>query len=144
MLEVTSIEKGIVIDHIKAGHGIKLYRHLKLDTATFPVALISNCKSNKYGRKDIIKIQDLIELDFDKLGLIDPNISITIIENKITTKKMKLELPAFIEDVIICKNPRCITSNELQIPHKFKLIDREKRTYKCEYCEDIQIKLELK
>ena len=143
MLTVTSINKGIVIDHIKAGLGIKLFHHLRLDKAEFPVALISNCASKKLGKKDIIKIQNLIELDFKELGLIDPGLTISIIENNETIKKFKLELPEKVEDVLFCKNPRCITSIERNIVHVFQLVDRASATYKCEYCEETQNRMEL-
>lgn len=143
MLTVASIEKGIVVDHITAGLGYKLIRYLKIDKATFPIALISNVPSQKYGKKDIIKIQDIIEFDLAKLGLIDPNITISIINGGITTEKVKVQLPEKVEDVIICKNPRCITSIESNIPHKFELVDHYSKTYKCCYCEDLQKEFSL-
>ncbi len=143
MLTVTSIEKGIVIDHIKAGLGIKLFHYLKLDKAKFPVALIQNCESKELGCKDIIKIQNLIELDFEKLGLIDPDLTINIIEESKPMRKLKLELPQRVEDVIVCKNPRCVTAQEKQIPHVFTLVDSKQAVYKCEYCEEIQNRLEV-
>lgn len=138
MLTVTAIEKGIVIDHIAAGLGYKLIKYLKLNKAVFPVALISNVSSQKYGKKDIIKMQDLIEFDLAKLGLIDPNLTISFIDGGRTTRKVKLQLPEKVEDVITCKNPRCITSIEKYISHRFELVDRKTKTYKCCYCEDLQ------
>jgi len=144
MLAVAAIEKGIVIDHIQAGLGIKLFHYLGLDQAQFPVALISNVRSTKHGRKDIIKIQNLIELDFHKIGLIDPHLTINIIENEETTKKLKLTLPKQVEGVLICNNPRCVTSIEQQIPHIFTLVEEKSASYQCQYCEDIQARMNFK
>ncbi|MDF2557401.1 MAG: hypothetical protein K0R71_1229 [Bacillales bacterium] len=138
MLTVTSIKKGIVIDHITAGLGFRLMKYLKLNKASFPVALISNVPSKKYEKKDIIKIQDLIEFDLAKIGLIDPNITISFIDGGRTIRKVNVQLPNKVEDVIICKNPRCITSIEKNVSHKFELVDGKTKTYKCCYCEDFQ------
>ena len=143
MLTVNSIDNGVVIDHIRAGLGIKLFHYLKLDSVSFPVALIQNCESQKLGRKDIIKVQSLIKLSFELLGLIDPNITISIIENGVTAQKLKLSLPQRVEDVIHCKNPRCITAAERKISHIFTLVDAERALYQCEYCEEIQSGLEI-
>lgn len=137
MLTINSVKKGIVIDHIKAGLGIKLFNHLGLDKAKFSVALIMNVKSEKLGRKDIIKIENVIDLDYTVLGLIDPNITIDVIENEQIREKIKLKLPQRVENIIKCKNPRCITSAEQYIPHVFNLIDEENCEYKCEYCDEI-------
>lgn len=137
MLRINSIAKGIVIDHIKPGLGLKIFEYLKLDNANFTVALIMNACSKKYGRKDIIKIENEIDIDLAMLGFIDPNITVDIIENEKITKKINLSLPGVVEGIIKCKNPRCITSDERDIVHKFVLIDRNKGTYKCEYCDHI-------
>lgn len=137
MLEITSIRKGIVIDHIKPGYGIIIFKHLKLDKADFTVALIMNATSNKLGSKDIIKIENEIDIDLAMLGFIDANITVNIIENEIITEKIKLSLPARVEGIMECKNPRCVTSNERDIVHKFVLIDEKDGTYKCEYCDQI-------
>ncbi len=134
---VNKIEKGIVIDHIKAGLGIRLYYYLGLDKAQFTVALITNANSKRIGKKDIIKITNIIDIDYKVIGLIDNTATINIIENGTVTGKVPLSLPNSVENVIICKNPRCITSIEKHIPHIFKLQNPEKRTYKCRYCEDI-------
>ena len=142
-MNVDSIRNGIVIDHIRAGLGSKLFHYLGLDQVAFPVALIQNCESQKLGRKDIIKIQSPIELSFEKLGLIDPNITISIIENGQTVRKLKLSLPKRVEDVIRCKNPRCVTAAERGIPHIFTLVDAGKALYQCEYCEELQSGLEV-
>jgi aspartate carbamoyltransferase regulatory subunit len=97
-----------------------------------------NAVSSKLGRKDIIKIDNTIELNFDVLGLIDPNITVSIIENEKITKKIKLKLPERVENVLLCKNPRCITSTERNVPHIFHLDDAEKGTYRCEYCDEVR------
>lgn len=137
MLKINSISNGIVIDHIKAGVGIKIFNYLGLDKADFTVALIMNAPSIKLGRKDLIKIENVMDIDFTVLGLIDPNITIDIIENESIKEKIKLRLPERVDDVIKCKNPRCVTSIEKYIPHVFYLVDEEKGEYRCEYCDEI-------
>ncbi|HAE92325.1 aspartate carbamoyltransferase regulatory subunit [Tissierella praeacuta] len=137
MLNINSISKGIVIDHIKPGYGFFIFKHLKLDEANFTVALIMNATSKKHGRKDMIKIENVIDIDLAMLGFIDPNITVNIIEDEKITEKITLSLPDKVEGIIECKNPRCITSNERGIVHKFVLINEEKGTYKCEYCDQI-------
>lgn len=137
MLTITSIKNGIVIDHIGAGLGIKIFNYLGLDKADFSVALIINAESNKLGKKDIIKIENVIDIDFTVLGLIDPNITINVIENEVKTRKIKLEIPERVENVIKCKNPRCITSIEKYIPHIFYLVNADKGEYRCQYCDEI-------
>jgi aspartate carbamoyltransferase regulatory subunit len=139
MLEITSIEKGIVIDHIPAGYGIKLFNLLKLEKADYTVALIINAFSEKMGKKDIIKINNKIQLDVEFLGLINADITINIIEDGKIVKKVRLTVPEKVTNVIKCKNPRCVTSIESNIDHIFHLVDREKRSYRCEYCDDIII-----
>jgi aspartate carbamoyltransferase regulatory subunit len=136
MLNVDQIRNGIVIDHIKAGLGIQIFNWLGLGKAPYNVAFVVNANSNRMGRKDIIKIDNTIEIDFEILGLIDPNITVNIIENGEITKKIKLQLPEKVRDVLVCKNPRCITSTE-KIPHLFHLDDIKKKTYRCEYCDEI-------
>lgn len=136
MLNIDSIKNGVVIDHIKAGKGINIFNYLGLDKAEFPVALIMNASSKKYGKKDIIKIENHIDIDLTVLGLIDPNITINIIENEVTNEKVKLSLPKEVENVLECKNPRCITSIEKDIPQQFYLVDEENREYRCKYCDE--------
>lgn len=135
MLKIDSLEKGIVIDHIRAGLGMEIYNYLKLDKADFTVALIKNVKSKKLGKKDIIKVENVIDLDLKVLGFIDPNITIDIIENNEIINKINLELPEEVVNVVKCKNPRCITSIEQEIENKFKLVDRDKGIYRCIYCD---------
>lgn len=137
MLNINSITKGIVIDHIKPGWGLKIFDYLNLDNANFTVALIMNATSKKYGRKDIIKIENEIDIDIAMLGFIDPNITVNIIEGEIITEKINLSLPDRVQGIIKCKNPRCITSEERDIVHKFVLLDKNKGIYKCEYCDQI-------
>lgn len=137
MLTVNSIKNGIVIDHIKAGLGIKIFNYLGLDKAGFAVALIMNADSTKLKKKDIIKIENKIDIDLTILGLIDPNITVDIIEKETIREKIKLSLPHKVENIIQCKNPRCITSVEKYIPHVFHLVDHGRGEYKCEYCDEI-------
>lgn len=135
MLKVDSIEKGIVLDHIKAGKAMQIYKYLNLDNLDCSVAIIKNVKSNKLGAKDIIKINDNIDINLDVLGYIDPNITVNIIEDNKTVEKKCLELPEKIVNVAKCKNPRCITSIEQELDHVFKLADKENGIYRCLYCD---------
>lgn len=137
MLNIDSISKGIVIDHINAGYGYSIFKYLGLNKADFAVALIMNVPSKKFGKKDLIKIENVIDVDLTMLGFIDPNITINIIEDEKIIKKINLSLPERVEGIIECKNPRCITSEERDIVHKFILIDKENGIYKCEYCDQI-------
>lgn len=136
-LMINSIKKGVVIDHIKAGHGTDIFNYLGLDKADFTVALIINAQSTKLGKKDIIKIENEIDIDFAILGLIDPNITINIINDEIIQKKIKLKLPSTVEEAIKCKNPRCITSIERHIKHVFVLVDEKQGLYSCQYCDEL-------
>ncbi|MDR0551557.1 MAG: aspartate carbamoyltransferase regulatory subunit [Spirochaetaceae bacterium] len=138
MLNIDKIKNGIVIDHIKAGLGMHVFNWLGLDKTPHNVAFVINAQSKHMGKKDIIKIDNEIEINFDILGLIDPNITVNIIENEKITGKKKLRLPLRVEDVLICKNPRCITSTEKYIPHIFHLENPETGAYRCEYCDDIK------
>ncbi len=135
MLKVDSIERGIVLDHIKAGKAMEVYKHLNLDSLDCSVAIIKNVKSNKMGAKDIIKINDNIDINLDVLGYIDPNITVNIIENNVNAGKKRLELPKKIVNVAKCKNPRCITSIEQDLDHVFQLVNRETGLYRCLYCD---------
>lgn len=137
MLNIDSIKNGIVIDHIKVGYGFKIFNYLGLNNSDCRVALIMNAPSKKRGKKDMIKIENVMDLDFTMLGFIDPNITVNIIENEKIKEKISLSLPDRIEGIIKCKNPRCITSTERDIKHIFVLADEEKSIYKCEYCDHI-------
>ena len=137
MLNVGKIEEGFVLDHIEAGKSLSIYHHLKLDKLDCTVAIIKNAKSNKMGRKDIIKIEgDLTSLDLDVLGYIDHNITVNIIQDNRIVEKKTLKLPKKITNVIHCKNPRCITSIEQELPDVFCLSDEKTETYRWLYCEE--------
>ena len=132
---IGQIKDGIVLDHITAGRGMEIYNILGLGRLDCTVAMIKNAESEKKGKKDIIKIGQVIDLDFDVLGYIDPGITVNIIKDGQRVEKRQLKLPERIRNVIRCKNPRCITSVEQELPQIFTLTDREKRTYRCLYCE---------
>ncbi len=135
MLKVDSIERGIVLDHIQPGNSMEIYKALHLNDLDCSVAVIRNVKSNKRGLKDIIKINDKIDLNLDVLGYLDPGVTVNIIENGVTTEKKKLALPERIVNVVRCRNPRCITSIEQELDHVFRLTDRENGVYRCLYCD---------
>ncbi|WP_313339329.1 aspartate carbamoyltransferase regulatory subunit [Sedimentibacter sp.] len=135
MLNIDSVEKGLVIDHIQAGKAMEIYKYLNLDKTDCSVAIIKNAKSKKMGKKDIIKVEDNIHMDLKVLGFIDPTITINVIDNSAIIKKINLELPDEVENVVNCKNPRCITSIEQEIKHKFKLTDKNNKVYRCVYCD---------
>ena len=137
MLQITSIKNGFMLDHIKSGMGVKIFRYLHLDKLGHQVALIINADSKKMGKKDIIKIENIEEINYTVLGLLSPGITINEVRNEVIVNKIKPELPERIQDILICENPSCITSQEKYIPHNFTLVDREKGSYKCEYCEHI-------
>jgi len=137
MLNIDEIRNGLVIDHIKAGQGIRIFNWLRLDKLPCTVAFITNAVSERSGKKDIIKIDNNLSINFDVLGLIDPDITVNIIENERVTKKIKLSIPKKVENVLICKNPRCISSTEKYITHVFHLENSQNRTYRCEYCDEI-------
>lgn len=135
MLNIDSITNGVVIDHIKAGKGMDIYNYLKLGQLDRSVAVIQNVRSSKYGKKDIIKIEGIIDIDMDALGYIDPNITIITVANDEVVDKKRLKLPEKLSNVIKCKNPRCITSIEQGLAHEFRLFDKDKKIYYCIYCE---------
>ena len=132
---IGQIKDGIVLDHITAGRGMDIYRILGLDKLDCTVAMIKNADSVKKGKKDIIKIGQVIDLDFDVLGYIDPGITVNIIQDGKLAKREHLSLPERVRGIIHCKNPRCITSTEQELRHEFRLVDREKKLYRCIYCE---------
>ncbi len=134
-MKIDAIKNGLVIDHIEAGKGMEVYNFLKLDELDCSVALIKNVFSKKTGKKDIIKIDSAIDLNLDVLGYIAPEVTVNVIKDGQTVEKLKLTLPKTVKNVIKCKNPRCITSVEQGIDHVFKLVDEEKRIYRCIYCE---------
>ena len=138
MLNVGEIEEGFVLDHIQAGRAMTIYHDLGLDKLDCCVAIIKNARSEKMGKKDIIKVEgDVLEkIDLDVLGYIDHSITVNIIQNGVIVEKRKLHLPDRITNVLKCKNPRCITSIEQELPHIFFLADKEKEVYRCLYCEE--------
>lgn len=136
-MNIDSIKNGIVIDHIQAKKGLEIYNALNLDELDCSVAIITNAKSKKMGKKDIIKIDRNINLDLDILGYIDSNITINIIKNDVRVDKYHVELPKTIVDIKKCKNPRCITSVEQELKHVFVLTDKDKKSYRCKYCESL-------
>ena len=137
-MNIDSIRNGIVIDHIQAKKGLEIYEALKLGELDCSVAIITNARSEKMGKKDIIKIDKSIDLDLNILGYIDPNITINIIKDDKRVEKYHVELPKQIVNIIKCKNPRCITSTEQELKQVFILTDKEKKTYRCKYCEAIK------
>lgn len=137
MLNVGKIENGFVLDHIQSGQSLSIYHHLQLDKLDCTVAIIRNARSNKKGKKDILKVEGTLEdLNLDVLALIDKNITVNIIKDGEIVKKKDLVLPKEIKNVLKCKNPRCITSIEQGLPHVFVLSDENKEVYRCKYCEE--------
>jgi aspartate carbamoyltransferase regulatory subunit len=134
-MNIDSIQNGVVIDHITAGQGMKLYHLLKLDETDLSVAIIRNVVSRKMGKKDIIKIDADIPVNLDVVAYVDPGATVNIIRNGALVEKRQMELPETLTDVLVCKNPRCITSTEQELKHIFRLTDRENKVYRCIYCE---------
>lgn len=134
---VNTIQKGIVIDHITAGRGAKIIDFLDIDTKVNTIAFIMNATSKRHGKKDILKIENVTDIDLAVLGLIDHKATVNIIESGKIVRKINLSLPEKVTNVIRCKNPRCVTSVETNAPHIFHLIDAENKEYRCEYCDDI-------
>ena len=132
---IGQIRDGIVLDHITAGNAIRIYHVLGLDRLTCTVALIQNAISRKMGTKDIIKIGQVIDLDFDVLGYLDPGITVNVIRDGELAKREHLSLPETVYDIIRCKNPRCITSTEPAVRQEFRLTDRQKKIYRCIWCD---------
>lgn len=138
MLTVNSINCGIVIDHIAAGNGIKIFDKLKLGEVNFPVVLLINVSSSKLGRKDIIKIENKIDVDLTMLGLIDPNITVNIIEDNKIVNKMNINIPKEVQGLFKCKNPRCVSNFDEYVTPKFQLAHKNgKIHYRCSYCEEL-------
>lgn len=134
-MNIDSIKNGIVIDHITAGKGMELYKLLGLDFLDCSVALIKNVASRKMGKKDIIKIDSDFDVDTDILGFVDPDVTVNIIKDGKTAEKKTIGLPERLTNVLVCKNPRCISATEQELPQIFKLTDRQRRVYRCIYCE---------
>lgn len=135
MLNIGGLNQGVVIDHIEAGGAMKIYEYLHLEKLDCSVAIIKNAKSNKMGKKDIIKIEGPLMVDLDMMGVLDPTLTVNIIEDGKIIEKRHLRLPEQVTGIIRCKNPRCITSIEQELPHRFHLTDSKKGVYRCIYCE---------
>ena len=137
MLNISGIKEGVVLDHIQAGKSMEIYKYLGLGKMDCTVAIIKNARSSKMGRKDIIKIEGPLDsLDLEVLGYIDHTITVNIIRDERIVEKRCLSLPDRLVNVIHCKNPRCITSVEQELPHIFYLADKEKEVYRCQYCDE--------
>ena len=134
-MNVDEIKNGVVIDHIKAGQAMEIYKFLGLDKFDCTVAIIKNAQSRRMGKKDIIKIDSEVVPDLSVLGYIDHNLTVNIIKDGVNVSTYHPELPLEIVDIVKCKNPRCITSTEQELSHVFKLTDREHSVYRCIYCE---------
>jgi aspartate carbamoyltransferase regulatory subunit len=133
---VNSIENGIVIDHLSPGSGLKVLQYLEGDKRGGTVVLLMNAQSDKHERKDIIKIENLTDVDLSALGLLDSGATVNIIRDGQITEKIKLSLPEKVVGVITCKNPRCVTSVERGLPQVFHLVDGKVKEYRCEYCDE--------
>lgn len=137
MLSVGKIEEGFVLDHIPAGMSLDIYKYLHLDKLDCTVAIIKNVKSNKYGKKDLLKVECSVDiLDLDVLAVLNPDITVNVIKDAVIVEKKNLKLPKEIKGVLKCKNPRCITSIEQELPHVFRLTDEKRKIYRCAYCEE--------
>ncbi|MDO4438380.1 MAG: aspartate carbamoyltransferase regulatory subunit [Eubacteriales bacterium] len=136
-MNIDGVNTGIVLDHIQAGKSMQIYEYLGLEKLDSCVAVIQNVRSGKYGKKDIIKIDEIIDLNLEVLGFFDSNITVNYIKDGKLIDKKHLALPDHLTDVIKCKNPRCITSTEQEIRHEFELVDREKKVYRCIYCDTL-------
>ena len=134
-MNIDSIQNGIVIDHITAGRGMKLYELLGLEKLDCSVAIIKNVHSLKQGKKDIIKIDADIPVNLDVIGYVDPGVTVNVIRGGELVEKKRIDMPETLTNVIFCKNPRCITSCEQELKHIFKLTDRKHKVYRCLYCE---------
>ena len=134
-MNIDSIKNGYVLDHIEAGKSMQIYEYLNLADLDCSVAIIKNANSKKNRKKDIIKIDKKIDINMNVLGYIAPDITVNVIENSKIVEKMHMELPQELRNIVKCKNPRCITSQESDLPHIFTLTDKENRVYRCKYCE---------
>ncbi len=136
-MNIDSIKNGIVIDHITAGRGMEIFRLLHLDDLDCSIAIIKNVSSRKRGKKDIIKVDENIAVNTDILGYVDPGVTVNYIRDGVLIEKRKVELPHKLTNVILCKNPRCISSVEQELPHIFLLSDETNRDYRCIYCDTV-------
>lgn len=137
MIEITSIKEGIVIDHIKAGLGMEIFDQLNLRQLDDEVAIILNADSTQYGKKDILKIANNIDINLDVVSIIDPSATINIIKGEKVVDKLTLKLPKHVKGLLHCQNPKCVSTSERAVESEFSLIDEEEKTYKCDYCGHI-------
>ena len=137
MLEITSIKDGIVIDHIRAGLGMKIYELLDLEDLDSEIAIILNASSTRFGKKDILKIANNIKINLDAVSIIDPTATVNIIKDEKVIEKLELKLPEKAVDILTCQNPKCVSTSERAVESEFSLIDEEEKTYKCDYCGHI-------
>ncbi len=137
MIEITSIKDGIVIDHIKQGHGMEIFEKLNLSELEDEVAIILNAKSTKNGKKDILKIANNIDINLDIVSIIDPSATINIIKNEQVVDKLTLSLPKVVRGILECQNPKCVSTSERSVDSEFTLIDEKEKTYSCAYCGHI-------
>jgi len=136
-MNINEIQDGYVIDHIHAGGAMRIYRYLGLDKLDCSVAIIKNAKSERMGRKDIIKIDELIPLNLEIISYIDAGATVNTIKDGKLIDKQHLTVPQRVVGVLKCKNPRCITQTEQKIQQVFVLADAEKKQYRCYYCDTI-------
>lgn len=134
---IDSIENGIVLDHIAAGLGMRVYETLALDDLSCPIAILKNVPSEKMGKKDVIKIAEDCTIDLDALGYVDPGITVNRIRNGVCVEKRSLSRPEILTNVIHCRNPRCITSTEQELAHVFRLCGEGDGEYRCMYCDSL-------
>ena len=134
-MNIDGVNTGVVLDHIQAGKSMQIYDLMGLDKLKCCVAIIQNADSTKYGQKDIIKADGEVDLDYTIRGYVDPNITVNIVKDGALQQKVHLDLPESLTNVIKCKNPRCISSVEQEIPHKFKLVNKDRKVYRCIYCD---------
>ena len=134
-MNIDSILNGVVIDHITAGSGMRLYHLLGLEATDLSVAIIRNVSSRKMGKKDIIKIDADIDVNLDVIGYVDPGATVNIIKDGALVEKKTIRMPQLLTNVIRCKNPRCITGSEQELDHVFRLSDPVTKEYRCIYCE---------
>lgn len=135
-MKVKAIKRGIVIDHISAGKGLGIFSKLRLENVNFPVVLLMNVRSTRFGKKDVIKVENRIDLDMKMLGLIDHQLTVNIIEDNRVTEKRKPSLPRNVEGLFHCENPRCISNEDAYLTSRFVLEDPASKVYRCIYCEE--------
>ena len=135
-MEVTSVRNGIIIDHVPAGTALKVLEYLHIDPARTKLALIMNATSQRLGTKDIIKIEDSVDVNLDVLGLVARTATVGIVKDGVIIEKRQPHLPEHIVNVITCRNPRCVTTTERGIKQRFHLVHSDRMEYRCDYCDE--------